>query len=672
MTRSAATSLPDAENGEQLISKTGWVWIGILTALFALVHRNFFYRTWLFATGDPNWSHALLVPAISIYFIYQHRDRLAATPKQVSFWGLPILFFGLFGYAMGIYPVRNDMAQGYSTIIALFGLVLFLLGPRMMRVLWFPIAYLVFAVKVSDRLWSQVAWQLQQIAAQGAAAALKCCAVFLDFDVANRGSTIDLTFMRGGELITEGLNVAEACSGLRMLMAFLALATAVAFLRDRAWWQRLVVVVMAVPIAVAVNIGRVTVLGLLHLVKPELAQGEVHTFVGMLMLIPAGILFLLLGWVLDKIVIVDESAEQKATGGPSQQTPAQASATTQTLKTQPKTMVAGLAMGAMLMLLIGIAYGLLLSLVRPDLLLEGLSPMFAGAVLAGVVVVAAIAAGWLLPKTLRGSGRQVAAASLVAGVLLTATVGQGVVIAATQAVLIKEAVPLRHKLWKLPAEAGPWKLFRDDPPLSAEVLQALKTEQYLSRLYEDTSWPEDKPGRLVRLHIAYYTDTPDTVPHVPDRCFVAGGAQGMGTSTATLALTGPGYEGQPAGDQFFHKATLEPEARMLGREIDATVFTYADPKRPRHTEHVLYFFVANGQVLSTPDLVRAQGFDPRDRYSFYCKVEIQVFGVSDKAVAQERAASLLSHMMPDVMACLPDWVDVRAGLWPKSDAKATE
>src|SRR5690606_15387371 len=142
----------------------------------------------------------------------------------------------------------------------LFGLVLFMLGPSMMRVLWFPIAYLVFAVKIADSYWEAIAWKLQQIAAAGSTIVLQFISAILKVDVELRGSTIDLKLILYDLLRSESLNVAQACSGRRMLMPFVALGVALAFLRDRAWWQRIVMVGMAVPIALAVNIGRVSTL----------------------------------------------------------------------------------------------------------------------------------------------------------------------------------------------------------------------------------------------------------------------------------------------------------------------------------------------------------------------------------------------------------------------------
>ena len=271
MTTTPMTSLSQAGESRPLISTRGWFWIAVLGVLFVAVHHVFLRRMGLIALHNNNWSHALLVPLISVYYIFQKRDALKATPMRLCWWGLPLMLAGLVGYAMGIYPIRNDMAQGYSMILSLFGLVLFLLGPGAMRLLWFPIVFLGFAVKVSDRVWDQIAAVLQQAAAVGATFMLKLSTLVFDFSVSYQGSRIDLSFVNdAGIWVTEPLNVAEACAGLRMLMAFLALGTAMAFLWNRTWWQRLVMVAMAAPIAVFINMCRVAVLGLLYLVDPRL------------------------------------------------------------------------------------------------------------------------------------------------------------------------------------------------------------------------------------------------------------------------------------------------------------------------------------------------------------------------------------------------------------------
>ena len=107
---------------------------------------------------------------------------------------------------------------------------------------------------------------------------------------------------------------------------------------------------------------------------------------------------------------------------------------------------------------------------------------------------------------------------------------------------------------------------------------------------------------------------------------------------------------------------------MPSLEIPATRFTFANPRAPTDVSNVIYFFVANGKFVPTPEWVRAEAFDPTDHYSYYCKIEVRLHHVADRDVAVERTSEFLSVMMPEILACLPDWIDVTEGRWPASES----
>jgi exosortase/archaeosortase family protein len=110
--------------------------------------------------------------------------------------------------------------------------------------------------------------------------------------------------MVGGDGNWRTLNVAEACAGMRSLMTFISVAAAVAFLSSRPLWQKIIVVMFAVPIAIFCNVMRVSGQGLLdRYVSHSLSENFAHQFVGLIMLIPAFLLILLVGWVLDQIFV---------------------------------------------------------------------------------------------------------------------------------------------------------------------------------------------------------------------------------------------------------------------------------------------------------------------------------------------------------------------------------
>ena len=116
------------------------------------------------------------------------------------------------------------------------------------------------------------------------------------------------------------LMVAEACSGLRMLTVFGAMSVALALLVDRPWWDRLAILVSAIPIALASNIIRIVSTGLLFMAFPD-AQNEgtlhsvIHDGAGYaMMIIGMGLLFLELG-ILSRLTVPVE-ADDYAAGSP--------------------------------------------------------------------------------------------------------------------------------------------------------------------------------------------------------------------------------------------------------------------------------------------------------------------------------------------------------------------
>lgn len=258
-----------------------------------------------YSLGHPSdWGHTLLIPAIAGWFVWMRREQLMKTELRPAWSGLVLLVFGLAGYALcslGPAALQHHNIRGAAVGASLFGIVLLVTGWGWMRWLWFPLAYVVvFGQYVSERFISVVTYRLQDISAKGAYLLLSLFG--LDVDLTGNVLTV---FNEGKPNL---LNVAEACSGMRMLVAFLALGVAMAYVSLPTIWQRVALVAMGVPVAVFVNVLRVATLGVLTLVNPEFAAGEFHHFIGLLWLVPAFMLYLLVLWVLGNLVVT-ESAE---------------------------------------------------------------------------------------------------------------------------------------------------------------------------------------------------------------------------------------------------------------------------------------------------------------------------------------------------------------------------
>ena len=280
----------------------------ILIGLLCLVFWDFFvYQITLAIAEQADYGHILVVPFIAGYFVYLNRDKLFAQPFRTTWIALLPVILGVGWYVLcqiGPQPMRHGNLQSFGVISTISGLALLFCGWRAMLWLWFPLLYLfIFGQSISPRLMSIVTFKLQDITARGAHLIM-----LAGMDVDRSGNT--LYIFHNGE--TKPLNIAEACSGMRMLMAFMALGVAMAYTGFKRFWQRAALVILAVPTAIFVNILRVTTLGVLSLYDVGLAQGDFHSFIGLVWLVPAFLIFLGLMWVIRKLVVEDERHSKKA------------------------------------------------------------------------------------------------------------------------------------------------------------------------------------------------------------------------------------------------------------------------------------------------------------------------------------------------------------------------
>jgi hypothetical protein len=215
---------------------------------------------------------------------------------------------------------------------------------------------------------------------------------------------------------------------------------------------------------------------------------------------------------------------------------------------------------------------------------------------------------------------------------------------------------------------------------TGEVLETLGTKNYLTRAYarklppEAGAKPEDKPKpdwkNTFEFHAAYYTGMIDTVPHVPDRCFVAGGMQ-LGDLTKDVPLQ--------LDRMNWHPDPYAPEA-MTGHlyTMRSTLKNYVhlprDPKDLKlhamqfvsegHNLYAGYFFIANGGAVPRAEDVRLLAFDLRSTYAYYLKVQFTSHTVESEEELAAMAASFLDEVFGDLMECVPDWTKVEAGEYP--------
>ena len=277
----------------------------ILTAMVLFVFWDFFESQIRFAVKQQaDWGHTMIIPVIAGYFIYLKRRELLAVPFRTTWVGLLPVVLGIAWYVvcwLGPPTLRHHNMQGAGLTLTLFGLVLLFFGFNAMTMLWFPLLYMcIFGQTVSAKLMTYVTYPMQDLTAKGSWVALNLIGVDTD-----RTGNI-LTVWDDG--VARPLNIAEACSGMRMLMAFMALGVAMAYTGLKRFWQQATLVLLGIPTAIFVNILRVVTLALLSMYDTDFAAGDFHTFIGLLWLVPAFMMYLGIQWVLRQLVVEEAVA----------------------------------------------------------------------------------------------------------------------------------------------------------------------------------------------------------------------------------------------------------------------------------------------------------------------------------------------------------------------------
>lgn len=259
-----------------------WITLGILTAILVYTYWNSLVTvsgTW----DSPQYSHGYLVPLFAAALLWMRRQSFEDVPSWHRWLGLGVIAVSI---GLRIVATRNVLftVDFASFVPALLGVFILVGGLKALRWAGPPIVFLVFMFPLPRVLVDNLLRPLQLIATKCSLFALQT----LGLEVYGEGNVILLE--------SQAMNVVDQCSGLRMVTIFLALAAALAMVAtSRPLWERWLILASAVPIALAVNVIRITVTGLLYNmdVNSEIAQKVFHDWAGYIMMpLALGFLFL--------------------------------------------------------------------------------------------------------------------------------------------------------------------------------------------------------------------------------------------------------------------------------------------------------------------------------------------------------------------------------------------
>ncbi len=248
---------------------------------------------------QPDYSHGYLVLPLALYFLWARRERFPGVAAGFAWPGLALIVLGI-GVRMLAAHFYIEAVDGWSIMVWAAGVAWLLGGWRVM--LWgMPsIAFLWFMVPLPWHAERVLSLPLQKIATK-----LSCFAlVSLGQPALARENTILIGDYQ--------LGVEQACSGLRIFVGIVALAFAYLVLVRRAWWEKALLLVSVVPIALIANSTRIVVTALLYrYVSGDAAQEFVHEWAGFVMIPYAAGLFALVLWYLGKVTYEVEAVEVK-------------------------------------------------------------------------------------------------------------------------------------------------------------------------------------------------------------------------------------------------------------------------------------------------------------------------------------------------------------------------
>ena len=282
-----ANSVPE-EHSQAASIALPWksvVWFGALLLLCYAPVLYYLVQQWY---NDEDMGHGFFVPLVAGFIVWRRRHALAALKPETNYWGLVLVLYGALQFMLGTLGAEVFLART-AFLISLVGVIWFLCGTKILKLLAFPLILLPFMISIPAIIYARITLPLQLFASRVAEAIL---------------GMIGIPVLRDGnvlELASQKLSVVEACSGIRSLMALSFLALIYAYFFDRKVWMRWALLAATIPIAIAANAARVTITGILSEYRPDLAQCFFHMLEGWVLFLVAFILMIATHGLLNRV-----------------------------------------------------------------------------------------------------------------------------------------------------------------------------------------------------------------------------------------------------------------------------------------------------------------------------------------------------------------------------------
>ncbi len=278
--------------------------VAIMIAAFWAYFDPTLKDLWGIWTGSDEFSGGILVPFLAGHvLLVKKEDWFGIRVKPALIIGsFCLLVFqlmrlaGLYGYYSSLERLSFVGVTGCACLLTF--------GWRFLLKLWPIFLFLLLMLPLPNRYQLAITGPLQDWATSSA---VFCLEMF------------GYTIVRKGNLIEIGqttVAVAEACNGLRMLTAFVIIAAWIALISRRKWWEKVLIVLSSVPIALICNTIRLTVTAIAFTVlSGEKWEKIFHDWGGLAMMPLALVMIVAELWLLSNIFLEDTYKSEKTEEG---------------------------------------------------------------------------------------------------------------------------------------------------------------------------------------------------------------------------------------------------------------------------------------------------------------------------------------------------------------------
>jgi exosortase len=232
------------------------------------------YGSWFDA--HAYMEHGVLVVPAAAYMVWTKRDKLRQIPREPSVWAIAALFLGAVQALLGL-AAHWIWVSRMAFLVSLVGCIGAVFGLRMVRELAYPLGTMILMIAPPTFVYEHLTLSLQLLASRLG----ETCLEALGYSVMREGNIL--------ELVGTKLSVEEACSGIRSLVSILFMCVLYDYFFVRSKLMRTLILVLAAPIAILGNAGRIVATGIASQYSRALMHGTAHETFGYVSVAVAGI-----------------------------------------------------------------------------------------------------------------------------------------------------------------------------------------------------------------------------------------------------------------------------------------------------------------------------------------------------------------------------------------------